>query len=273
MWSALGDQWGITLGDLDSHWVDIDAAQRLTPVDSIRYRMLVVRTIGGTAVVAMADPFDTRGRLHAERCLGLRVVPILATPSAIRRRQETVYSKALLDESVDALKLAQPEASAHLVLTKRQRNAAAAGAVAAVVLAIIFGGQFFIGVAGFVVALYAVVVIFRTYVMVRGGKFRGVVDVSREDLDALTDLPIYTILCPLYREAGVLPQLVDACAAFDYPASLLDVKLLLEADDTETLEVVKRLPAAGLLRRHRGAGRGSAHQAEGVQLRPAVRTR
>ena len=33
VWSALGDQWGITLGDLDSHWVDIDAAQRLTAVE------------------------------------------------------------------------------------------------------------------------------------------------------------------------------------------------------------------------------------------------
>ena len=180
--------------------------------------MLVVRTIGGTAVVAMADPFDTRGRLHAERCLGLRVVPILATPSAIRRRQETVYSKALLDESVDALKLAQPEASAHLVLTKRQRNAAAAGAVAAVVLAIIFGGQFFIGVAGFVVALYAVVVIFRTYVMVRGGKFRGVVDVSREDLDALTDLPIYTILVPALPRSRRAPPAGRACRGARLPS-------------------------------------------------------
>ncbi len=245
VWSTLGDQWGITLGDLDSHWVNIEVAQRLTAIDSIKHRMLPVRAIGDTVVLAMADPFDTRARLHAERCLGLRVVPILATPSAIRRRQEQVYSKALLDESVEALRLAQPEASAHLLLTRRQRIAAAAGIVGGLILAIIFGGPFFIGVAGFVVALYAVVVVFRTYVMVRGGKFRGVVEISPEQLEALTDLPIYTILCPLYREAGVLPQLVDACAAFDYPASLLDVKLLLEADDTETLEVVKTYPLPG----------------------------
>ena len=245
VWSVLGDQWGITLGDLDSHWVDIEVAQRLTALDSIKHQMLPVRAIGNTAVVAMADPFDTRARLHAERCLGLRVVPILATPSAIRRRQERVYSKALLDESVEALRRAQPEASAHLLLTGRQRIAAAVGIVVGLSLAVILGGPFFIGVAGCVVALYAVVVVFRTYVMVRGGKFRGVVAVSREELDALTELPIYTILCPLYREAGVLPQLVEACAAFDYPASLLDVKLLLEADDTETLEVVRNYPLPG----------------------------
>ena len=54
--------------------------------------------------------------------------------------------------------------------------------------------------------------------------------------------PTYTILCPLYREAGVLPQLVKAIAALDYPRSRLDVKLLLEADDAETLAAVRDFP-------------------------------
>jgi cellulose synthase/poly-beta-1,6-N-acetylglucosamine synthase-like glycosyltransferase len=58
-------------------------------------------------------------------------------------------------------------------------------------------------------------------------------------MDSLTNLPVYTILCPLYRDAGVLPQLVKACSELDYPAAKLDIKLLLEEDDVETLEVVK----------------------------------
>ncbi len=245
VWSTLGEQWGITLGDLESHWVDIALAQRLAAVDSIKYRMLAIRAIGDTAVVAMADPFDTRARLHAERCLGLRVIPILGTPSAIRRRQEQVYSKALLDESVESLRRAQPEASAHLLLTKPQRITAVATLVAALALAIIFGGRFFIGVAGCIIALYAVVVSFRTYVIVRGAKYRDVVQVSAEEIANLTDLPVYTILCPLYREAGVLPQLVDACAALDYPEALLDIKLLLEEDDEDTLAAVREYPLPG----------------------------
>ncbi len=45
------------------------------------------------------------------------------------------------------------------------------------------------------------------------------------------ELPIYTIICPLYREARVVGNLVAAIRALDYPPEKLDVKLVLEADD------------------------------------------
>ena len=45
------------------------------------------------------------------------------------------------------------------------------------------------------------------------------------------DLPVYTVLVPLYRETGILPQLIGALAALDYPAAKLDIKILVEADD------------------------------------------
>ncbi len=48
-------------------------------------------------------------------------------------------------------------------------------------------------------------------------------------------LPAYTILVPLYHEAQVLPGLVRALRGLDYPAHLLDIKLVLEADDAETI--------------------------------------
>lgn len=62
-----------------------------------------------------------------------------------------------------------------------------------------------------------------------------VVDVSGQRI-ADEDLPVYTILLPVYREAAMLTQLVDGILALDYPESRLDVKLLVEADDTETRE-------------------------------------
>lgn len=51
---------------------------------------------------------------------------------------------------------------------------------------------------------------------------------------AETALPVYTILVPLYREAAVVPGLLRALAALDYPPAKLDIKLLIEADDRET---------------------------------------
>ena len=54
-------------------------------------------------------------------------------------------------------------------------------------------------------------------------------------------LPIYTIICALYREANVVGNLVAAIRALDYPAEKLDVKFVLEADDHDTRRVLARL--------------------------------
>ncbi len=55
------------------------------------------------------------------------------------------------------------------------------------------------------------------------------------------DLPIYTILVPLYHEASVLAQLTNALKALEYPAAKLDIKLLFEEDDQTTIEAAKAL--------------------------------
>ena len=60
----------------------------------------------------------------------------------------------------------------------------------------------------------------------------------------LTDeeLPTYTILIALYREAPVVPRLLGALRRLDYPAAKLDIKFLLEADDEETAAAFRATP-------------------------------
>ncbi|MBL8551565.1 MAG: glycosyltransferase [Hyphomonadaceae bacterium] len=53
--------------------------------------------------------------------------------------------------------------------------------------------------------------------------------------------PIYTILCPLFKEARVAEALVASLSALDYPHDRLDVKLVLEEDDTETIAAIMRM--------------------------------
>ncbi|MGE0533306.1 MAG: glycosyltransferase, partial [Hyphomonadaceae bacterium] len=50
-----------------------------------------------------------------------------------------------------------------------------------------------------------------------------------------SDVPVYTILCPLYREANVAPDLVAALGRIDYPPEALDIKLIVEGDDVDTI--------------------------------------
>jgi cellulose synthase/poly-beta-1,6-N-acetylglucosamine synthase-like glycosyltransferase len=55
------------------------------------------------------------------------------------------------------------------------------------------------------------------------------------------DWPYYTILCPLYKEARVVPQFVRAMQALDYPAEKLQILFLTEADDSETRNAIRAL--------------------------------
>ncbi len=57
--------------------------------------------------------------------------------------------------------------------------------------------------------------------------------------------PSYTVLIPLYREAAVVEDLIAAMQRLDYPAELLDIKLVVEEDDRETRDALARhMPGA-----------------------------
>ncbi len=54
-------------------------------------------------------------------------------------------------------------------------------------------------------------------------------------------LPIYTIIAALYREAASVEQLIACLRQIDYPPEKLDIKLVIEPDDTETRDAIERL--------------------------------
>src|SRR5262249_28659106 len=45
------------------------------------------------------------------------------------------------------------------------------------------------------------------------------------------ELPVYSLLVPLFRETKIIEQTIVALRALDYPAAKLDIKLILEAED------------------------------------------
>ena len=53
--------------------------------------------------------------------------------------------------------------------------------------------------------------------------------------------PIYSILVPLYHEAAVVEQLVSALNSIHWPKSRLDIKLICESDDPDTLRAVRNM--------------------------------
>ena len=59
------------------------------------------------------------------------------------------------------------------------------------------------------------------------------------------ELPVYSVLVPLFREARVLPALVKALTRLDYPAAKLDIKIILESVDSETQAVAAAMDLPG----------------------------
>ncbi|MBL1242425.1 MAG: glycosyltransferase [OCS116 cluster bacterium] len=57
----------------------------------------------------------------------------------------------------------------------------------------------------------------------------------------LDNLPIYSILVPLFKEQKLIKQLTDSLLNLNYPQSKLDIKLLFEQEDKETIAAAKRL--------------------------------
>lgn len=55
------------------------------------------------------------------------------------------------------------------------------------------------------------------------------------------DLPIYSVIVALYREAASVPGLVASLKALDYPQEKLDVKFVLERDDHDTWQAIDSL--------------------------------
>ena len=61
-------------------------------------------------------------------------------------------------------------------------------------------------------------------------------------------LPRASVIVALYRESAVLPVLVAALEAIDYPADRLEIRLALEADDHETIAAARALDLDGKYR-------------------------
>ena len=91
------------------------------------------------------------------------------------------------------------------------------------------------------ILISCMIVFFKAYL------FLGLKDHS-SPLRTFKDQPlpqkIVTIFCPLYKEKDSLPHLYKALENLEYPKSLLDVKILLEEDDIETIKAASRIFSA-----------------------------
>ncbi|MFH1602236.1 MAG: glycosyltransferase [Candidatus Shapirobacteria bacterium] len=98
-------------------------------------------------------------------------------------------------------------------------------------------------VVAFLSLVYFLDFIFSLYVLLKSLHFPPEIKASRKELKALknSELPIYSILCPLYQEATILPHFLKAIEKTDWPKNKLEVLFLLEENDKQTQEAADKL--------------------------------
>ncbi|AQT78488.1 N-acetylglucosaminyltransferase [Mycolicibacterium litorale] len=97
-------------------------------------------------------------------------------------------------------------------------------------------------------ALYLVSTIDRNLLMLRGIRSSAMVSVSDADALAVPDseLPVYTVLLPVYHEPEIMQNLLDGVGNLDYPPDKLEVLLLVEDDDIATQAALHLLRISGI---------------------------
>ncbi|MHB1500201.1 MAG: glycosyltransferase [Candidatus Dormibacteria bacterium] len=241
VWEELAAGWQVAVADLAAAGVDRHCATMLDPAAAQRLQAVPFKRAQGMVWIAAVEPTDQEMRAEVTAAVGEPVRWFAAGPTAIRQAQVSLFRDAVLATALTTLKDSPWDASAEEQLTPRQRQVALGLCALAVACLIVWRGVALIALMGGVTVAYALWLAYRTRVIVRGAKVGAGEYVAAAELLGLGDLPVYTVLCPIYREASVLPELLQHLQSLDYPRSKLDVKLLVEEDDQETRDGLAQL--------------------------------
>ncbi|MCG7285520.1 glycosyltransferase [Cellulomonas sp. ACRRI] len=233
---ALADLWGLPYvvptritEALDAEGADVGRvlAEQWLPLE---------RRGDGTLVVAVVDEPTPGRRAAIAAALGEEPYLVLADRWDFQQAVLDRYGADLRDRASLGLWGRSPAQSARTVLVTWQKVALVV-ALVLVVLAAVADLRAVVVTLSVVVGLaFLVGTGFKFWASLRGARMEHVTRTDAAALAALPDheLPRYTVLVPVYKEANIVANLIGNLGALDYPAHLLEVLILVEEDDTET---------------------------------------
>ena len=222
--------------------LDKELAQKTPKEEALRLQSLPYRIENHTLILLNAYPGNEGvSRFYKELYQVDQVEEWVVTDLDILNLAKEVYGDPLLKEAVYGLFFRNPEESAYKVFSLPQFSFLIAGVILLGVFTAVFP---------FVTLRVSLLLIQMLYVILIGFKFilslYGTVDEityreKPEDYRNLQDskLPVYTVLVPVFREPEVIGTLIEGLKRLDYPANKLDIILLLEEVDQETLAAAK----------------------------------
>jgi cellulose synthase/poly-beta-1,6-N-acetylglucosamine synthase-like glycosyltransferase len=237
LYRALADAWGLPFVDLSAEPLDLDLAERFEPTRLVAEGWFpVARTGDGRIRVAVTGPPTPQLQAAIEAALEAPVVLAATTTWDIDLAILRGARRPILDSASLGLWQRDRDRSARMVLVTHQKVALALLVVLCVV-GIVLAPRTALGTLSTLVAFgFLAATLFKFVVCLRGARLERAAGITDEDVAALRDdeLPVYTVLVPVFREANVVGDLVANLGALDYPKEKLQILLLLEEDDNET---------------------------------------
>ncbi|CAB3739049.1 glycosyltransferase family 2 protein [Paraburkholderia rhynchosiae] len=249
LYRTLAAHVGLPFVDFSAEPPDADL---LEPADTALYtgRLLIPwrRRAGGRLVIATADPSPTTTGFIRDKW-GSAVEIVVTSKFDIIWTTQRVFETSQSHDAVHSLHERDPIMSARRIVTAPQLIFIQA-LVTMVALGLVFAPAATLIAANTLIGLW----------YLSNFIFKAVLVWSSEqsptsDDDSLAqaaralpdeDLPVFTVLVPMYREPEVLPILAHALRNLDYPRAKLDIKLVLEADDAPTIDAAKTLGLEGI---------------------------
>ncbi len=238
--AAVAAQAGLPVALPDAFHPDPRAVRMVPAHVATRHRVVPLAVDADAITVASAQPVADGVRTELGRHVRLPVRTVITSDRRVDETLHRLYREDYIRISTAGLLLRSPDECAYRVLTRPQKLVcvaavvvfAVAVAIDAVLTAIVCT------TASVVFSTAASLYKFRVILRATGASPEvPVTDRQLRDLDE-RDLPVYTVLVPLYREANVLPRLLHSIRSLDYPPTKLDVKLLVEEDDRETVDAL-----------------------------------
>jgi cellulose synthase/poly-beta-1,6-N-acetylglucosamine synthase-like glycosyltransferase len=154
-------------------------------------------------------------------------------------------SQLRLEASTSGLADRVPLVSARSLVSKGQRNAII-GVGVVVLLGLVLSVRItFTAIMALFTFIYLFAVVYRVVLFLRSVRGHSVEMVTDEEALRVpdADLPFYTVMIAAYREAAVIGKLIENIGQFEYPIDRLEVLILIEEDDEETLETLRHVDA------------------------------
>ncbi|MCW4047825.1 MAG: glycosyltransferase [Candidatus Bathyarchaeota archaeon] len=213
------------------------------------YMIIPLQINDTTAKIVLENPLNLKAMMVLRCLLGERKVTwIVASSESISMAIERVYQKIHTQKALLDLYYRNPDESAHKVLFPNQKILAVGTLLAVITAILINSALIFAFLFAAVNVAYFIINPVKIYISLRGFKeSENVTRISQREIREAEDgeLPIYTILVPVYRESKVLPQVMRNIYELDYPKNRLDVKILMEEKDEETLNEARILGLFG----------------------------